>query len=117
MRGVGLSSYKIGLAGEAFVCFVLVLVGFSIVRTRYRNECGEVDIIACYGDIVSFIEVKCTFSKFLEFPLSAKQRRSILEAASLFMAENPQYSDYSVRFDLFLLSAARLSYISGAWGA
>jgi putative endonuclease len=48
----------LGKAGEALAAEALERLGYAILDRRYRTRHGEIDIIACDGDIVVFVEVK-----------------------------------------------------------
>ena len=47
-----------GRAGEDIAAACLLKAGLSIRAQRYRNEIGEVDIIAEEGEALVFVEVK-----------------------------------------------------------
>ena len=49
---------KIGQIGENIACKYLQNKGFSIIERNFTLKCGEIDIIACKGEELHFIEVK-----------------------------------------------------------
>ncbi|MDR0196777.1 MAG: YraN family protein [Oscillospiraceae bacterium] len=87
--------------GENAVCDYLFERGYEIIARNYRKKCGEIDIIATFGGIISFTEVKTRRRGGLTDGFDAitkeKQRR-IVRTAKLFLEENPRCYDKSARF-------------------
>jgi putative endonuclease len=48
----------LGKTGEALAADALERLGYAILDRRYRTRHGELDIIACDGETVVFVEVK-----------------------------------------------------------
>jgi len=55
---------KIGEMGEKLACRHLQQEGYQILEQNYRQKWGEIDIIAKYKNIFTFIEVKTLVYSF-----------------------------------------------------
>jgi putative endonuclease len=81
-------------------------LGYRIVRWNYRNELGEIDIIAVDGRCVVFIEVRSTEGRDAVRPAEsvdhAKQRR-LTHLALRFLKEH-RLLDQQARFDVLAIS-------------
>ena len=51
-----------GMRGEQIAQKYLQQKGYVIVATNYLKKCGEIDIIARYGKMLHFVEVKTVIS-------------------------------------------------------
>ena len=73
-----------GRWGEAVAAAYLREKGYEIVAANYRTRFGEIDLIACKGDMVVFVEVKlrasADFARPMEFVTPAKQQKIVLTA-------------------------------------
>ncbi len=49
---------ELGKKGEDAAAEYLCCHGYRILARNYRVPCGELDIVACQGDTVVFVEVK-----------------------------------------------------------
>jgi len=97
---------RIGRAAEALVARRLAAAGWAIVERNARTRHGELDIVACDGRALVFVEVKAgrAGSAFgPERPVHAVDRRKqlrIRRLATAWMAERrdaPRYAE--IRFD------------------
>jgi putative endonuclease len=81
-------------------------LGYRIVRWNYRNEIGEIDIVAVDGQCVVFIEVRSTEGGDALRPAEsvdlAKQRR-LTQVALRFLKEHRLLNETS-RFDVLAIS-------------
>lgn len=108
---------KVGEIGEKLVQKWLIDQGWKIVASRWRCPWGEIDLIAQKDQVklVAFIEVK-TRSKFnwdhqgIESITIAKQQK-LSQTAELFLAKNPQFADYNLRFDVALVSYQQFPHL------
>ncbi|GHV89779.1 UPF0102 protein [Spirochaetia bacterium] len=96
-----------GRDGEKQAREALEKKGMGIITTNFRSQKGEVDIIARDGDTLVFIEVKAWSSygmEDLEYGISAKKQRRIIETAKYFLATHREYNDMAIRFDVVFVS-------------
>lgn len=93
-------TYKFGLLAERVSIFFLRLKFYQILKWRHKTPFGEIDIIAKKWRTIVFVEVKARKSKTLiEEVLTQKQISRIKKAAEFFIAKNPQFQNYNLRFD------------------
>lgn len=97
-----MDSRDVGLSGEKAAAAFLKAKGYKIVQPNFRAAGAEVDLVACIGDILCFVEVKtrkaCDHGEPVAFVTPAKQRR-IIRAARVFAARRP-WRGHRVRFDV-----------------
>ncbi|HUC42615.1 MAG TPA: YraN family protein [Candidatus Sulfotelmatobacter sp.] len=113
--------HRLGLAGEAVAERHLTSVGLRVVARRFRTRWGEVDLVACEGDLVVFVEVKSrsttSFATPGEAVTRAKQRR-LARAAQAFLTR-AGWSERACRFDVVEVVAengrARVRHIRDAF--
>ena len=92
--------YYLGQLTEIYICFILLLKGYSIVKWRFKNKLGEVDIIAKKSGVWIFVEVKKR--KSIEdaiFSLQTKQMISIKKAAIFYIKRKNNDYFVDMRFD------------------
>lgn len=93
-------TYQFGLFAEKIALIFLTLKGYKILSHRYKNPFGEIDIITKKSRKIVFVEVKARRTKStIEEVLRPKQLNRIRRAAEFFIATNPQFHDYDLRFD------------------
>ncbi len=94
-----------------FLCrWYMRFLGYKIIAKDYRcgrgknTPYGELDFIAAKHKILVFCEVKKRKNdKAFLFALSYKQQQRIMNGAQYFIRKNPQYSTFSIRFDVFFV--------------
>jgi putative endonuclease len=99
------STSEKGSLGEAFAREYLEREGFRILRTNYRAEGAEVDIIAEEGDVLVFCEVKYRRTGEYgppELALTSHKRAQVRRAALAYLAEKG-IEDRACRFDVVAL--------------
>lgn len=100
-----INSYKFGILAEYCAIIILVIKGYEILKLRYRNYLGEIDIIAKKANLVVFIEVKARMKYEEDYsPVTNKQILRIKNAASLFLAQNAKFHNAECRFDLIVIA-------------
>lgn len=97
-----MSKQSLGKRGEDLACQYLLQKGYSIVRTNYRTQRGEIDIIALKDGVLTFIEVKYRTDTTLGHPaeaITAKKLSKFKTAVLLYMQEEgiPHYKE--MKFD------------------
>lgn len=121
LRSTGLAErrrrHALGLGAERLCAWHLRLRGWRILARRFRTPAGEIDIVARRGRLIAFIEVKARGDAGMAAEsLGPRQRRRIARAAELFVKKSPQYGGYDMRFDMMLVSPARLPrHVMDAW--
>ena len=121
MRGRSLAARRAahgrGLAAERLCTLRLRLTGWRILARRFATPAGEIDIVARRGALIAFVEVKqrTARERALE-TLTARQRRRIENAASIFLSRHPNWRKLSLRFDVMVVSPWRWPYhVPDAW--
>ena len=100
---------SLGLQGEEKAVTFLQKQGFTIVQRNFARRGGEIDIIACKGELLIFVEVKTRSRAYFstsEVVTPSKQRKIVYTAKS-FLAESP-YIDKACRFDVILVEGGSL---------
>lgn len=105
----GTLSFKRGLSAEFLCRLFLRLKLYRILSSRCRTPLGEIDIVAAKGKKLAFIEVKARPCEALcAEAVSKEQQKRIIRAARAFLARNPRFGSFDLRFDVMLVAP-------GAW--
>jgi len=93
--------------------------GWQIVATNFRTRRGEIDLVACAGNLLAFIEVK-SLNRItlgdLAHVLSPAKRRTIIETSKLFLAMHRKYNQHGIRYDLMLMrDGTCVRHVEGAF--
>ena len=112
-NGVPLHTSGLGKKGEREAEEFLKNAGMEILARNFRPEGtarskgGEIDLIARDGATIVFVEVK-SWSIYgienLEFAISAKKQRRIIETAKFFLSKYRKYIGMTVRFDVVFIN-------------
>ena len=116
-------AHRYGMAAEKIAALWLRAKGYRILKERYRNHGGEIDILARKGKVVAVVEVKarqsrqeCTYSI-----TPAKQVR-LSRAAQGLMSSAPAVAGLedlhtcSIRFDVVWITPRQWPlHIKDAW--
>lgn len=112
---------KTGHRCEKWAQMLLMLKGYIPVARNYvtgrGTGAGEVDLIMRKGRLLVFIEVKkrATFEKALHAITIGNQAR-VIRASAVFLARNPKFADFGVRYDAVLFAPKRMPrHIKDAW--
>ena len=113
-------TYETGLDGEAAAeQYLTVQKGMICLERRYRNKCGEIDLILQDGDFLVFTEVKTRKTaapgQGLLAVNTAKQRR-IVRAAILYLMTEKRLNS-AVRFDVVEVRPGAILHIPNAFQA
>ncbi len=112
---------KSGVWAEKLACVYFCLHGFKIVEHNYitgkGTGAGEVDLIVSRGKLLVFVEVKKR--KNLDdaaYAILNSQKQRIWTAAENFVEKHPQFQNYDIRFDAFLVNERfAFKHITDAW--
>lgn len=96
-------SYAKGIQYEKMTCDYLEANGYTIIDRRFKTTFGEIDIVCSIDETLVFAEVKYRTRINLDC-LTVTQQRRIVNAATWFLANNPQYAEYYARFDVIMFS-------------
>ncbi|MCX6811913.1 MAG: YraN family protein, partial [Candidatus Berkelbacteria bacterium] len=112
-------SQKLGNKGEEIACEFLKRQGLEIIARNYRNQMGEIDIIAKDGDILVFVEVKTKKGNELGSPeemVGLKKQRKLKKVSQMYFVENdlePNYRIDVIAVD-FSLILPRINWLKSA---
>ncbi|MCQ2469900.1 MAG: YraN family protein [Ruminococcus sp.] len=112
---------EIGKLGEDSVCSYLTEHGYTIAARNYRIKGGEIDIIACNGDYIAFVEVKTRKKDSLVSGFEAVNKRKrglIIRTAADYCIKHPTV--LQPRFDVAEVIAENgvvlsIDYINNAY--
>jgi putative endonuclease len=97
----GAAAFRRGHGVERRAIWWLRLKGYRILAVNWRSAVGEVDLIARRGGCLAIIEVKQRSDHAAAaFALRPAQLRRLVRAASLFVAQRPEFGHLAIRFDL-----------------
>ncbi len=105
MRNTSSQFYKklLGGKGELLTEHYLKRKGYKILEKNFKCKVGEADIIALYGNVLAFVEVKTRsgyeFGKPAE-AVGSQKRRRYAKLASFYLLIHPEHRDKFVRFDV-----------------
>lgn len=100
-----MTNYAAGLSAERVAGWWLQLKGYRILARRLKTPGGEIDILARRGGTVAVIEVKQRFDfDDAAGAISQRQRQRLVNAARFVLAQRPELSHHSVRFDALLVN-------------
>lgn len=90
-----------GRRAEIAAALFLRCKGYRILARRLRTPVGEIDLVIRRGGTVAFVEVKLRRGEAAALEaVTATARRRIAAAARWWLAANPEYVGYVLRFDL-----------------
>ncbi|CAO3408185.1 YraN family protein [Azospirillum largimobile] len=112
-----LRAESLGRRAEALCRLSLRLRGYRILASRLRTPMGEIDIVAKRGRTIAIVEVKARGDwDTANEALNARQRGRLARAAHAFLAANPRYAGYVLRFDVMLVTPwAWPRHLADAW--
>ncbi len=110
-----------GKLGEESVCAYLTEHGYTIAARNYRIKGGEIDIIACNGDYIAFVEVKTRKKDSMVSGFEAVNKRKrglIIKTAADYCIKHPTV--LQPRFDVAEVIAENgvvisIDYINNAY--
>ncbi len=110
-RNTRRARYRRGVLAEYWALTRLMLKGYRFLAKRYKTPVGEIDLVMRRGNILVFVEVKARRTKSeAAVAIHIKNQKRIMHAARYFLAANPAYTKYQVRFDVCLVTWYRLPH-------
>lgn len=114
--GIRIISNKYGREAEAWALKFLKQQSFEIHSTNYNTRYGEIDIIAIKDKTLVFTEVKARRQHSSYDVITNAKVRKICKTALNFLAENPNFESYDMRFDLLhIVGNGVHEHIENAW--
>jgi putative endonuclease len=109
-----------GSLAENSAAAFLEAQGCTIVARNFLRKVGELDIVACLGEILIIAEVRTRASDDYGGAAAsvgrAKQRRIALTSA-LFLQCHREYARCRVRFDVLIVRDGRIEWLKHAFDA
>jgi len=97
-----------GRRAEALAALHLRLTGWRILDARARTGAGEIDLVACKGDVLAFIEVKERADlRDAREALGPRQRQRLIRAGAVWRGRHDRFDDHETRFDLIIVAPWR----------
>lgn len=93
----------LGKWGENQAMEFLQNLDYHILEVNWRWGKAEIDLIAQKGNVIVFVEVKTRSTEAFGLPVdfvSDKKQEMMLEAAGIFLENNPHLGDVEARFDI-----------------
>lgn len=110
------TAYVYGLEAEEIALLHFTKAGYSLVAKRYKTKSGEIDLIVSNKKIIVFVEVKARNNPMHTELINQKAVKRYCNAASIFLAEHPEYEFFDARFDyVYIESGIIKEHIEGAW--
>ncbi|MBE6451643.1 MAG: YraN family protein [Alphaproteobacteria bacterium] len=116
-----MKSYDSGKYAELMARIYFRIKGYRILKKNHKGRlkmpAGEVDFIATKNKTVIFVEVKKrqTITK-ARYAIKPAQQKRIINAAKLFIKQNPCFQNYNIRFDAVLVQFPfKIVHILNAW--
>jgi putative endonuclease len=109
-------SRRKGMQYEEKASWFLQEQGWIILKRNYYSAYGEIDIIACKGDELAFVEVKGRRrrSSWNEDAIPRSKQRKIRLTAECFLMETEEvYSEY--QFAVLWIESGDISWIENAF--
>lgn len=91
-----------GKVGEIIANNYLQTKGYKIIAKNYKNQLGEIDLIAKDGDYLVFVEVKARLSNAFGSPLEAvnlHKQNKIRQVATSYLKQHKKL-ETNCRFDV-----------------
>lgn len=108
--------YWKGIFAEWIAAWILRLKGYRVLHKRYKNKCGEIDLIVQRRGVLAFVEVKYRPSIRDGFEaIQMTQRRRIENASQIYLTSCTMKS-FQIRFDAIVVSGYGIvTHMENAW--
>jgi len=92
-----------GSGGEAVATAYLEKQGFTILESNFSCKIGEIDLVACKGDCIHFVEVKYRRSADFGYgreSVTRGKQQTIRKVATWYLVEKGLLNEVDVSFDV-----------------
>jgi len=91
-------------------------LGYQIREQNFRCFYGEIDLIAQKGKDLFFIEVKGQKQDYqAEMKINHAKRQRILNASAEYLRRQNLWQDYTVHYDVVVITGSQIHYYSNAF--
>ena len=98
-----------GRSAETKAMLLLLAKGYLPLARRWRSPVGELDLVVRRGRTLAFVEVKARPDfNTAAYAIAPLQQRRLVAASQAWLALNPAFAIYSMRFDAVLVAPRRL---------
>jgi len=107
----------LGRVGEQKAAEYLEKKGYKIIEKNYKTHVGEIDLIACDGQDIVFVEVKTRSSDAFGLPSEAvdsKKQEKYYKVADEYLLKTKK-KDLSSRFDVIEIENGQINHIINAF--
>lgn len=114
-----ISTRQLGKIGEDIAERYLKNKGYKILEKNYGVKGGEIDIVACDGDCLVFVEVKYRTTSYMDYGFKSvdnKKRQRIIKTAKKYLLEKELEWDREMRFDVIDIFENEITHYEGAFG-
>ena len=102
-------AFGLGISAESRAAAWLIAHGYRILARRWKCALGEIDIVAARRHTLIFVEVKARASlDEAAESVTERQKRRIVAAAEVWLADNPLPAIRDIRFDAILVAPGKL---------
>lgn len=106
-----------GNSGEDLACGYLKRNGYKILDRNYRNDIGEIDIIAKHKGVIVFVEVKCRTSDYFGMPKEAVglYKQNKIRKVALGYLKHKRLGEPAIRFDVIEVLGGEINHIENCF--
>ena len=91
-------------------------LGYQIREQNFRCFYGEIDLIAQKGKDLFFVEVKGQKQDYqAEMKINHAKRQRILNASAEYLRRQNLWLDYTVHYDVVVITGSQIRYYSNAF--
>lgn len=115
-KPVRVRNETLGRIAEALTRLFLLSKGYRVIKNRYRNPFGEIDLIVRRGKTIVFCEVKYRPTRLVGAEsITPIQQQRIVNGAKHFLLKHPNFALYNLRFDAILCDPKGIQHLQNAW--
>lgn len=107
-----------GRIGEIMAAEYLEKKKYKILEKNYKNQIGEIDIIAKDKDVYVFVEVKYKDSLYFGYPremVTPQKQRKIYQTATSYLKSKRLFDIVAMRFDVVEIVGERITHLENAF--